>query len=235
MISVRSLFNGASTVLVFTISSLSAVPFAFAQTPVTQQPTPQKVTPHWPVTPADFAAILDDTARTSRTSSIVAAQEAQATDADLKVLLDDAVQTARELKKVDEKLEKLKPQAIAWKQKLDQHNANQCTYPEGHPEVCAAYDEEARALTAERDRLRAAFAENDGQRRTLKNRLGILKARLRITAALVYQCRCADLGPEEAKACWDRCFDNADPLLRSCLDIADLDLFASCLARSGLQ
>lgn len=192
-------------------------PVAFAQ----ERTTPLAST-------ADLVGILENKPL-GATSNGVSAQLDQPTEADLNNLLDQTATVATELKKVDDKRGMIKQQVISWKQRLDQHNANQCLYPEDHPEVCAGYEQERRDLEAERDRLRAAVTENDQQRMALITRLAMLKAQLRVAAMLVYRCHCEGLAPEAGKACWDRCFDRASPRLRSCLDIADLDAFAACL------
>ncbi len=179
-------YRRALTVLVFTIISLCAISFVFAQEPVT---------------PADFKAILNE-----------------------------AAQTSKELKKVNENEESLKAQVGDWKQRLDEHNANRCEFPPENPGVCAQYEREKQDLDAERDRLKTAVDKNDSYRRMLKSRLGMLKARLRL-ATMSASCGCDGLAPEEASACWSRCFDGADRRLTSCLDIDDLDVFASCLNR----
>ncbi|MGH9426717.1 MAG: hypothetical protein ACRD2L_10515, partial [Terriglobia bacterium] len=84
--------------------------------------------------------------------------------------------------------------------------------------------------------LKAAFDENNQQRRTLTHRLDFLKARIRITAILVYisqeKCRCPVVPSETAKACWDKCFDNVNPRLKSCLDIDDPNELRLCLIRA---
>src|SRR5882672_4839737 len=64
------------------------------------------------------------------------------TEEDLNALLDKISQTSVELKKAEETLEELKPQIISFVGKRNTHDANRCSFPEGHPEVCAAYEEE---------------------------------------------------------------------------------------------
>jgi hypothetical protein len=233
MSSTKVQFDRALTVLLFTSISLNAASMVFSQTPVMPQPivTPAAlVTSPTPATPVDFKALLSDTAQTS---SFVVAQDASVTAEDLTAILGDAVQTSRQLKKVDQRESELKTQVIDWKQRLDAHNSRPCTYPEGHSEVCDKYEQERGELEGERERLKASVAENEEQRRTFRTKLARLKARLKITAVFLYRCRCADLGPEQAKACWDQCFDGADPRIKSCLDIGDLDRFASCLIAGG--
>lgn len=179
---------------------------------------------------ADVGTMLAGEALPARMRSARAATaKALDTDANLQGLLNDAAQTALALKKADQQYAELVPKIQDWQQRLERHNANRCTYEEGHPEQCAAYTSEAAALNAERDRLLAAYTANDQERRSLKSRLALQKARLRIAAALAFDCHCEGLAPEAAKACWDACFDRGDPRLRSCLDIADMDELASCL------
>jgi len=157
------------------------------------------------------------------------------TNPDLDAAINEAVQTAQELKKTDQAFAELQPQVADWKARLQAHNSERCTYPEGNPGACQWYTDRAAALNAERDRLRAGWENLERQERALITRLGILKARIRITAAIAYNCNCGALPPEHAKACWSSCFDGSgDRRLRSCLDMdistdAGAYAFASCL------
>ena len=240
MVSHERRFGSTSAASGCAVILLVIVSAACSQPPETEsQPAVAEAPAAAPVaapraTVGELAAILDDRAGTSASSSAgaaaAAAQAPGSPEGSFRALLDETVKTAGELKRVDEEYAALKPQVEAWQARLAQHNANPCTYPEDQPDVCAEYDSNAAALNAERDRLVAAVDANEAQWKEISGRLGFLKARLRITAALTFDCECVGLAPEAEKACWDECFDKVDPGLKSCLDIADLDQFAYCLA-----
>lgn len=143
------------------------------------------------------------------------------TDDDLDAILDKVADTSIELKKVEDKMEKLKPRIIDFKKRRDTHDGNRCTYPEGHPEVCDAYERERKQLDKERDGLKDELDDNVQQQGILKSRMGLLRARIRIMTMLLYACDCDGLKPEATTACWSQCFDAANPRLKSCLDLSD--------------
>lgn len=103
---------------------------------------------------------------------------------DVRGILGDAARTAQELKQVNEQLEDLTVRAKAWRRKLDAHNANGCTYPEGHPEACAAYERERKDLDTQKSALVTEAESYDSQRASLRSHFGILRARLRIVRLL---------------------------------------------------
>ncbi len=152
------------------------------------------------------------------------------TEDDLNAILDKVADTSVELKKLEVKMENLKPRIDDFVKRRDTHDANRCTYPEGHPEDCQGYERERKQLDEERDGLKGELDDNVRQQGILKSRMGLLRARIRITTMLLYACACDNLKPEATTACWSQCFDGANPRLKSCLDLSDADT-AGCLER----
>lgn len=154
--------------------------------------------------------------------------EGQGTEEELNALLKGIALASVALKKNEEEMEDLKPRILSFAKKRAEHNANQCTYPPGHPEVCEAYEKQRLYLEEVQGILTTAFDKNVEQAGILKSNFGMLKARIRITTMLLYACDCAGLKPEAATACWSQCFDGANPRLKACLDMSP-PLVAACL------
>lgn len=73
---------------------------------------------------------------------------AQSAMDDLKTMLGQAASTAEAIKKDNADLQTVYDQSApvrAWKQRHEEHR---CFFPDGHPEVCAAYDKEASDINA---------------------------------------------------------------------------------------
>lgn len=101
-------------------------------------------------------------------------KECQAKDADLAteekrlIATADLLRGAAQNFKAD--LEKQIADARAQNASADRHNANRCTYPEGHPEVCAAYNEEARQITEWGRRVNDSATTLEMRRKGLRDR-----------------------------------------------------------------
>jgi hypothetical protein len=153
------------------------------------------------------------------------------TEKDLDAILDEVSHASIKLKKVEEEMEKLKPLIIDYKRRLAIHNDHKCVFTEGDSEKCDGYEKERVALTEERDQLKIKFDHNVEQTGILKSNFGMIMARIRILTLLLYDCDCdEDQRPERAKQCWSECFEDANPGLKSCLDLP-ASAVAKCLER----
>lgn len=141
--------------------------------------------------------------------------QAPTTLSEIKSILDQAASTSREIKKAEGDQAKVDKRGKAWHQRLLRHNANPCTYPEGHPEKCAQYEREKESLEVERTTLLEELRELDGRKGTLKSRFGMLMARLRIGRLLGALQEwldndvipCTNLPPMTAKPCLDNAWE----------------------------
>lgn len=120
------------------------------------------------------------------TVGIVSFAKAQAptTIDELRSIIKNASETARKIKNLDDKLTDVNMRGQDLKKRIDDHNANICEYPEGHPEVCDWYVKEGKNLNDEGDALLKEYDECVGDRGMLRTHLQVQLARIRIAPFL---------------------------------------------------
>lgn len=97
---------------------------------------------------------------------------------DVRALLDSIAHTAVEVRAINREAEALEPRGRDWFQRRQAHDAVRCTYRDGHPEDCAAYDAEAERLNAEAGELRQALARVEHRRDEVNARYASFQRRL---------------------------------------------------------
>ncbi len=106
--------------------------------------------------------------------------QAPATMEEFKAIVQDSIRTGQAMKVVKSNIADVTVRWNGFMQRVQNHQNNPCYYEPGHPEQCAAYDQEARDLQAEGDRL---IKEHDGyvaQMGFYNSHLGVNAARLRL-------------------------------------------------------
>ncbi len=106
--------------------------------------------------------------------------QAPTTMDEFKAVVLDGLKTGQAMNVVQSNITDVTNRWNGFAQRAKYHQEHPCYYEPGHPEQCAAYDQEAADLTAEGNRL---IAEHDGyvaQLGFLTSHFGIVMARLRL-------------------------------------------------------
>jgi len=124
---------------------------------------------------------------------------------DLRSLLNDAASTSNEIKQTNANIEDAKQRAEVVVNKKNYHNSHPCTYPEGHPEVCDAYERERVDLDNQSKIILDYWNKYDAQLRDLKTHLSLLNAKIR----LLESCNCNSGNTIDDYNCLQRCYDGS--------------------------
>jgi hypothetical protein len=131
---------------------------------------------------------------------------------DIQDMLKQAASSAIAIKKVDSQITSVKDDADAFIIRRKNHDANPCKYPEGHPEVCDAYNKEAADLDLEGQGLLKNLNELEDEIRTLKWQHQLLLAKIRIQKVFTGdKCGCSKKifsSLENEVYCYQICWDN---------------------------
>ncbi|MFA6603514.1 MAG: hypothetical protein WCT10_01575 [Patescibacteria group bacterium] len=106
--------------------------------------------------------------------------QAPTTMDEFKAVVLDSIQTGQALAVVESNIVDVTIRWDHFLKRVEAHQTNRCYFEPGHPEQCAAYDQEARNLQTEGQNL---ITEHDGyvaQRGFLTTHFGVNMARLRL-------------------------------------------------------
>ena len=106
--------------------------------------------------------------------------QAPATMDEFKAIVQDSIRTGQAMKVVQSNIADVEARGQNWMVRFQNHQNNPCYYEEGHPEQCAAYNQEARDLQAEHGRLLEEYNGYVAQMGFYQTHLGVNAARLRL-------------------------------------------------------
>jgi hypothetical protein len=150
-----------------------------------------------------------------------AAAQAPQTASEFRTVLGQAADAAEEVQAAEDEHTTIEGKVHSYKQRLEQHNRQKCTYPQGHPEVCAQYTANKKALDTEKTNLLVEIDNNAARRGYAKSHYNLLLARLRIANFLgpleAWKNRvveCAGRPPAAARACLKHEWEHVPPISR---------------------
>jgi hypothetical protein len=144
-------------------------------------------------------------------NATTALAQAPTTAMELMAVVKDVAQTSKQMDQLkEEKAEFEQTKVRDFLARRNRHDANPCTYPKGHHEMCANYDAEKESLDTEGRALEAEEKKYESQESLLKSHLQIQLAKIRLAPLLsgleAWTRRvqgCSRLPPKSAAQCLD--------------------------------